>query len=632
MRWPLALLLLLILPLAADSAPEQEEVRAFTIRSDKRSATVSAENRWLEIAGEADRSGQYRQSLELAFSGSVYHQNFLTYVLASRLGVSEWEGGAWGPAPAYGLIADIHFLAGFLHEKPYPFSLHFDRRDDLQEYSLFDRARVAETALGGAASWNNRWAPLQLSVEQSWKEEQQAARTMLQDELVVRAGLESAGRNLHTRADYTFMDFDRRTVGLFAQQGRSHEVRLANSLAFGGAGRQGLSSNLRFLNLTGTLRQNALDLTELLRLELPWRLAGQASYALRGSWDGLAETVANEARLQASHQLYESLTTTLGLDGSFTAASTFRQVLLGPDLGLQYKKKIRPGTLRLDYRLDTQYEDRRVSALTVSITDEQHVLEDGVVTLLDLPKVIRSSIRVTNESGTEVYLEGIHYSLTEIGDRIQLLRESLASLTVVLVDYSATSDPSFQSFQLAQAGGVHFELLEQRLSLYYRYAGRRYPSAIPALSPEVTDDHRLGLGFNLPPVRASAEYQHHGSSVLPYDVLRGQQSLALPIGGRSLLSLQGSESLVRFAARGLSQGFLEATARYNLSAGQYLALSAAGGCRLQAETGKSTQPLWSAQAGLDFRRGLLTASAEYSFLGPLSGGDHALCIALTRRF
>ena len=78
------------------------------------------------------------------------------------------------------------------------------------------------------------------------------------------------------------MDFDRRTVGLFAQQGRSHEVRLANSFAFGGARRHGLSSDLRFLNLTGTLRQNALDLTELLRLELPWGLAGQASYALRG--------------------------------------------------------------------------------------------------------------------------------------------------------------------------------------------------------------------------------------------------------------------------------------------------------------------------------------------------------------
>ena len=48
--------------------PEPEEVRAFTIRSDKRSVTVSAENRWLSRPrGRRHRSGQYRQSLELDF-------------------------------------------------------------------------------------------------------------------------------------------------------------------------------------------------------------------------------------------------------------------------------------------------------------------------------------------------------------------------------------------------------------------------------------------------------------------------------------------------------------------------------------------------------------------------------------
>ena len=250
-------LLLAILPLAPALGLEQEEVRAFTIRSDKRSATVSAENRWIapEAAG-ADRSGLYRQSVELDFSGSVYHPNFLAYALASRLGVSEWESGTAGPATAYGLIADLHFLASFLQEKPYPFSFHFDRRDDYQEYSLFERARVAETALGGSGRWDNGWAPLLLSVEQSWKEEQQAARTVLQDELVLRAGLERASddrRNL-SRADYTLTVFDRRTVGLSAQQGSSHEARLANSFAFGGARQHGLSSALRYLALSGTLR------------------------------------------------------------------------------------------------------------------------------------------------------------------------------------------------------------------------------------------------------------------------------------------------------------------------------------------------------------------------------------------
>ena len=627
-------LLLAILPLAAEPACplEQEGVRAFTIRSDRRSVTVSAENRWLEAAGEADRSGQYRQSLELDFSGSVYHPNFLSYALASRLGVSEWEDGAAGQPPTYGLIADVHFLASFLQEKPFPFRFHLDRLDDLQEYSLFERARVAETALGGTAHWNNRWAPLLLSVEQSWKEEQQSARTLLQDELVVRAGLESVGRNVLTRADYTFMDFDRRTVGLSAQPGRSHEARLANSFAFGGARRHGLSSSLRFLNLTGTLQQNTLDLTELLRLEMPWGLSAQASYSLRGSWDSHAEAVANQGRLQASHQLYESLTSTLGLDGSFTTASSFRQGTVGPDLQLQYTKKIRPGTLKLDYRLDTRYEDRQVSVQTASITDERHTLQDGVVTLLDLSNVIPSTISVTDVSETIVYAEDLDYSITVIGDRVQLRRLLLPNNTEVLVDYSATNDPSFQSFLLAQAAGARVELFEQRLSLYYRYRGSRYPQATPGFSLEVADEHLVGVGFNLPPVVASAEYQHHGSSTLAHDALRGQQSLALPLGGCSLLSLQGSESLVFFPVQGLSQGFLEVTARYNLSAGRFLGASAAGGWRLQTETGRPAQSLWSAQAGLDFRRGLLAASAKYNFLGPLPGGDHALTIAVTRRF
>ncbi len=151
MRWAWALLLA-IFPLEAPASPlAQEEVRAFRLRSEKRSITVSAENRWLvpEGAGEAQRNGLYRQSLELDFSGSVYHPNFLSYALASRLGVSEWD-------------------------------------------------------------------------------------------------------------------------------------------------------------------------------------------ALRGSWDGLRESLANQARLGASHRLYESLTSALGLDGSLTSASTFRQGILGPDLALQF--------------------------------------------------------------------------------------------------------------------------------------------------------------------------------------------------------------------------------------------------------------------------------------------------------
>jgi hypothetical protein len=324
------------------------------------------------------------------------------------------------------------------------------------------------------------------------------------------------------------------------------------------------------------------------------------------------------------------------VDGSLVAAGSFRQGLLGPDLDLRYRKETRIGTLNLDYRLDAQYEGRAVSAQSLEIIDESHILEDGVVTFLDLPNVVRSSVVATDIFGT-LLTEGIDYDLIQIGDFLQLRLHSppgiiISSGDTVLVDYSAINNPSFQSWLLSQAAGARLELFRRRLALYYRYRGRRFPYAVGLPTPDLTDDHVLGLGLSLLRVQAGAEYEHHGSSLLPYDALRGHQSLSLPIGARSLLGLQGSESLIRFSGPRLSQGFLEVTARYDLSAGQYLSLSAAGGCRLQGESGEALRPLWSAQAGADFHRGLLTASAGYEFLGPLTGRDHLLSISLTRRF
>ena len=268
------------------------------------------------------------------------------------------------------------------------------------------------------------------------------------------------------------------------------------------------------------------------------------------------------------------------------------------------------------------------------IIDESHILPGFQGVFLDLPNVVLSSIVVSDEIGTP-YLEGIDYALTEIGGFLQLTRSLGSGIPdggTVLVDYSAVNNPSFESVLLANAAGARLELFRQRLALYYRYRRRRFPYAAGQPALDLTDDHVLGLGLSLPRVQASAEYEHHGSSLLPYDALRGRQSLSLPIGNRSLLGLQGSESLIRFSGPRLSQGFLEVSARYNLSAGQHLDLSAAGGCRLQGETAAALRPLWSAQAGADFHRGLLTASAKYAFLGPLTGQDHLLSLSLTRRF
>jgi hypothetical protein len=55
----------------------------FTVHSTKRTLSVSAENRWA-VQEQTARDGEYRESLELDFTGSIYHPNLLSYTLHTR--------------------------------------------------------------------------------------------------------------------------------------------------------------------------------------------------------------------------------------------------------------------------------------------------------------------------------------------------------------------------------------------------------------------------------------------------------------------------------------------------------------------------------------------------------------------
>ena len=649
MNRALACLVVLIgLVAAGVSAQQEEEIRAFTVKSVTRSVWLSAQDQWLvfdqPFSGlSTSRNGQYREGIELDFAGSVYHPNLMSYELDSRLGFAQWEGtGANSVAPAQELTANVHFLTNWLQKKPLSFSLYADRRDDFPEYSIFDRAQVSQSALGGFAHWTNGVAPLSLSMEKNWKQEQQTSWSSAEEALVLRLGLDrtSADQNSVSRADYIFTDFARAVAGFTGQVGQSHDARLSNSIAFGGRGRNRLVSTARYLNLTGTLQQNTFSLAENLDVDLPWNLAGQVSYDLLGNGDPSSGAITHQGRLSLKHQLYESLTTTLGAHGTLTTATGYNQSIIGPDLDMRYKKNIGIGFLNLSYTLNPDFEDRQTSAQSFHVAGERHVLQDGTVTFLDYPCVDPSAIVVTDEAGIVVYTASVDYSVTTVNGKLQIRRlpgGRIANAAAVLVDYTAASDPSFQHLALSQEAGVRLALFSDSLSLSYRYRRRRYPSmsGAPPQTLESIDDHLAGLALDLPPLAASAEYEHHGSSALPFDSLRTQQGLSWPFAPGSLVSLQGVQSFVWFAP-GQVQSFLEVVARCRLAPTQSLDVSVAGGYRLQGDAGSSSpSSVWSAEAGLDFHQGALKLTAGYRFTGPgnvASLWDHSLFVTMAREF
>jgi hypothetical protein len=205
----------------------------------------------------------------------------------------------------------------------------------------------------------------------------------------------------------------------------------------------------------------------------------------------------------------------------------------------------------------------------------------------------------------------VDYELLLIGDRTQLRRilsGAIGNGQEVLVDYLTSSGGSFEQLALGQTAGTRLELFEEALGLYYRYQRNRQPQET---SLDRLDQHLLGISLELAPVSLGAEYEHYGSALLPYDGLRFQQGLSLPLGGRSLLTVQGAQSFLKLRETGAMQNQLELQAQYGLALGSFASLSAAAGYRRQAETGAPALSLWTAKAGLGFRRGALAASLDY---------------------
>jgi hypothetical protein len=625
---------------------QEEEIRALAVTSVTSSAWLSARDQWLvfdlPFAGLlTTRNGRYREGIELRLAGSVYHPNLMSYVIASRLGLAQWEGdGANAVTPAQELTANFHVLTTWLQKKPLSFSLYADRQDDFPDADIFDRAEVSRSALGGSAQWTNGFAPLSFSLEKSWAQEQRPSWSSAEEALVLRLGADrtSADQNSLIRADYAFTDFNRALNGVQGQIGQSNDARLFSSLAFGDRGAGRSISNLRFLDLAGTLRQDTFSLAESLDLELPWNLSGQASYGLSANWDPSSSSITHQARLAVKHQLFESLTTTVGVHGALTAASSYDQGIIGSDLQVRYKKNIGIGFLHLDYALDPVFEDWRASARSFSVAGERHVLRDAIVTFLDYPCADPSAIVVTDDAGIVAYTAGVDFTVTDAGGRLQLRRLSggrIPDASAVLVDYPATSDPSFQRVALSQEAGVRLAFLSDSLSLSYRYKRRRYPftsGAVPQ-NLELIDDHQAGLTLDFAPITGSIEFEHSGSSTVPYDSLRMQEGLSWPITPSALVSVQGVQGFVWFAPEQV-QSFLEVVARFGLDATQSLGLSVAGGCRIQGDAGSAPPPAaWSAEAGLAFHQGALKLDAGYRFTGPgnvSSLWDHSLFISMTR--
>ncbi len=191
--------------------------------------------------------------------------------------------------------------------------------------------------------------PIRYSLEKSDTEKIRALRPSSESELTFNFGANKTSQkgNSHTRMDYTYNDFQRRTPGIYEQKGKTHNLRLSNDLVFGKKETKRLFSSLYYLTMRGSNEMNNLNLSENLELQHSPHLSSGYLYGFSRADNGELETTTQRGRFQIRHQLYESLTTTFNTHGYATRALNYDEDSWGPGINLLYRKNIRVGFLTL---------------------------------------------------------------------------------------------------------------------------------------------------------------------------------------------------------------------------------------------------------------------------------------------
>lgn len=569
--------------------------------------------------------------METNFKGSLYHPNLALFDVNLENGLEQirekFQPTLTGKLKNSSLRR-FHILSRFMRQKPYAFSLSADKSRRIQNREFFERQIIDSTAYGGNFGLRNKFIPIYLSFSNDSKVIDRAFRPSQKfqdDELALSLNNESRVIG-ESRLDFTHNKFSRTESGTPDQKGTAEDINFFNQKDLFEDNKKLLSSFLRYYKLTGTANSDIFNLNEKLDIEHSDYLNSSYDYNFSDRSSSGIDTKDNRVSANLRHRLYESLNSSFNAYYSDSNATTFSQDAYGLSLSEDYTKRLgRIGRLSTGLGLGYIQEERRAPDNIISIVDEPHTLADGVVTLLDNPRVNATTIVVTNSAGTTAFTLNVDYRIIGAGNRTQIQRIATGSISngqEVLVDYEASSSPSFKFNTLVENYRFRIDFLDDLIGLFYRLDKEAHPKVSGEENTilQTLKDTVFGFDFNYKNLNVEFEDEDYDSNLSPYKRLRLTESLFFNPTRRSVLTFQSSQSKIRLINSQDTQKFFELISRYSINLAYYARFNAEGGYRWQRGVGIDLNEL-TARSGLELNIGKFLMNAEYDFEKQLYLGD-----------
>jgi len=508
----------------------------------------------------------HEENIQLETEGFVYHRNFLEFTLAGLFGLTQQDfleryDDRTRRSGDDGDVYEFDLSASFFKRKEYPGTVYARRHRALEPRPFQSSLETTTTNYGVVWQYVDERMPMSIQFNDT-----EVLLHPLDDR-------EDNGRQKTTEFRFdTSYKFSLSSVLSLTYEWRSQheepfnldfdssELTLSHRLNFGDRHQYQLESEFNYFDQKGTYDIERIRWREMLRIMHTDSLDSWYRFELTDRTQGtLAGVPPIEERSfltvgTLEHRLYDSLVsqfTGVVQNQEYGTGLTVRRY--AAQASFEYRKKNRWGVLRATLRDRFQREKRRGGALELEAIDERRPFHDPGPLRLSNPNVIKGPIFITAEDRTTVYLLERDYTYVEVGDYVELERVPtgrIAEGQIVLIDYvyriggDLILETTSRDFSLRQD-------FDNGFSPYYRLRWQDQelrPKKASGVTPDDITAHIFGTEYKRGPLRLTAEYEDHDSTISPFRATRLSADWTHKFQSRATTTLKARWSEVRHGA------------------------------------------------------------------------------------
>jgi hypothetical protein len=496
---------------------------------------------------------RFEETLQLATTGSIYHPNLVDLSLAGTLGFTQtWIDDDSATDSESGILHEWDVSTAFLRKEPVGLTLYSRQRRGLLDREFGPSVDTTTTTAGAIVDIRSEWLPSRLEVSHVVEDQEAVSDTpgytYAQDAVTWHSECRPTDRQEVT------WDYSR--IWKQESPGEAPEVTfdtqdltLLHTYRFGAGDDYRLDSTLRDFRQTGEWDRRQRRWDQNLFLRHSEAFSTRYRYALeQNSFGGIDETQ-RSAETGFTHRLHESLTTnaTLGVkdlqrDDGGDSLETYGS------LSPEYRKRVPFGQLTVSLSAGLDRQENETRAGVTQVTNSQATFTDDGPIILVGSQIIPASVVVTDSADRVTYTPVLDYTLTAVGDHIELKRVvggRIANGQRVHIDYQLAPAPANTTTTRTESAGVRYDLqrgLLKGLAAYARYGTQDQDidtDGILALTPNSYDDTTFGSEYRVWRLTFGLEHRDHDSLIAPFSSDRGSVRYAQRLDTATTLNLNG---------------------------------------------------------------------------------------------